>query len=264
MNKINKSGLKAKTAASDSAAKKVNGLTSTAEENNSIANKKISTEEASGPKVKSKTKDPKTNGSVKEESNSMKKEEIKKMTRPIDKYFTKYNDVLNSSFKKFYVDATKSNLFDDPAIALILAERIYSLCAKNNNKIALTAAETLEEFRNQKLNDKQISFMLIWAARFLRGIVLADRTTFDDIADLFESHAFLYYKKIPKKKTIGSSLAELVKREIERLPKTLNEVKPEKRLDSLFRFLPYVEEETLSRSSELPNLNKLIKTLHHV
>lgn len=233
----------------------IKGSVTKKQENNSKANKKISTEETSGLKVKSKTKDPKTNGSAIKESNSVKKEEIEKIASKIDDYFSWVDDFCNSKFKKLYADVIKSELFSDPLIAFSMAERILSLCFANKDKIALTTAQVLNEFKKRGLNDKQKILLLEWFIKNFKYAQQKEGTYINEIVNILKCHVFLLKKSLPKKKSSQDSLVDTLKTEIERLPITFSELKPEKRLAGLIRLLPYIQLDTISSSSNISDSN---------
>lgn len=257
-NKNKKNGSKANTAASDSAAKKVNGLTSATEQNKSTDGNLSSKTDNNGA----------VNGTASKPRRRVRKAKAKiKIAANVnfDKIISGSNDFLGSQYQLFYADMIASGLFPNPALTLRRLNETVNEFTRFPKWPAYNTNVLFKKLDKDGFDDKQRIFIYEWISKIFDQMKLDDGTQFKEVAVIFQSHATSLKKKYaPTHLSLAEKIEKLTSEQLEKAPQLLTELRPAKQADFLIKLMKLTPVKTESMSSLLPLVNQLLKTTGNI
>jgi hypothetical protein len=174
-----------------------------------------------------------------------------KAVQPLESFYQTENEWHNSKVVSLIAEARKESLFEDLAQAVRLWN--FGLEAfQENPEAPLQVAEALnKEFKKVGLDEAQGLFILQKVSQYLKHSTFEEEGISDETKKRFltiftaevENRKAQIIELKPQKplvKNLRATLKEWVQQELEKLPETLEQVDPERRVNLLCKFLPFV------------------------
>ncbi len=160
----------------------------------------------------------------------------------LESYLKTENEHWNTFAYGVYCKAVEQGLFTDPAQPLQLIEEGINILEEKHENPATGVQVYLKQIAEKALNAPQQLFVYKSIDAYL------EKTEFDNdlttAQELLQSHAKRLRKESvpaqPLVKNIREMLKDLMQKELETLPQTLQGMEPEKRLNIVCKLIPYV------------------------
>lgn len=170
----------------------------------------------------------------------MKKSEI----RALEGYFRTENEYWNEYAFDMLCETFQKGQFENPETPLKLFSSAIDIITSNSDSPLVVLDSISSEMNQNNLTDSQRLFIYEWMEKYLKWTDFED-IDLSQIKELLNSQTNLLKNKKPEynKPLVGGireSLKDLVQAEIEKLPKTLEDLDTIQRLNILCKLIPYV------------------------
>jgi DNA-binding transcriptional MerR regulator len=164
----------------------------------------------------------------------------------LESYFKTENEHWNRYAFEMLCEVLKLGNFENPETPLQLFDKALNIFSEQHETPLKAVQQLAAESDKQKLNTVQRLFVYEWVYKYLR-VTEYEGIDLTEIQDLLKSQAERLkidrpqaeYNK-PLTGSIRDTLKELMQKELQQLPDTLNELEPSAKLNILCKLIPYV------------------------
>ena len=168
-----------------------------------------------------------------------------KEVQTLESYFNTENEHWNGFAFKIICEVMQKANFTNPETPLQTFRKAVDIFTEHL-ETPLKAVQMFEiETNKRKLDTNQKLFLFEWVLKYVKltEFKKTDKYEVSDIANLLKSRIERLKAELNNKPLVGDirdTLKELIREELEHLPKTLKDLEPVQRLNVLCKLMPYV------------------------